>query len=285
MLYYYAFTSHKIGLDRVKKAAAILKGLEAKGIEYRLLVNDFRAGLVAREFGVNDSINIETIQDIDAIAEMGNVVIIDSPEDDKGRLQKYCTEFKQVFRFAQNSDDSSRFGEIMFKYDCDGEDCISALIVDDIYFEPKDKEERTLFFLNDSDYDKVILNNKDLFVDKGLELLLGNYFFVKYEDDLKELFSILYEPEDYIDLIRSSSHIITASFQTALEAKVSAAEVSFINLLNAPNEELQILENYGIKTIETIENANNDKTKSLKSLKPLKPMLTKTIEAILSKSK
>ena len=66
-LYYYAFTGHKHGLDRVKRAVVILKKLREKGFETVLLVSDFRAGLVARDFGVLDSVTIEGIQDIDAI--------------------------------------------------------------------------------------------------------------------------------------------------------------------------------------------------------------------------
>jgi len=34
-LYYYAFTGHKIGLDRVKKAVVILKKLEEQGARDR----------------------------------------------------------------------------------------------------------------------------------------------------------------------------------------------------------------------------------------------------------
>ena len=113
MLFYYAYTGHKIGLDRVKKAAAVIKELEANGVECRLLVNDFRAGLAARDYGIQDSITIETIQDIDAVAQIGNSVVIDSPEDDHGRMQKYCQEFKAVFRFAQHRGDSAGYGETM----------------------------------------------------------------------------------------------------------------------------------------------------------------------------
>lgn len=131
MVYYYAFTGHKHGLDRVKKAAVILNKLRAKGIETMLLVNDFRAGLVAREFGVPESVTIETIQDIDAIARSGDSVIIDSPEDDHGRLVKYCSDFKEVFRFAQTADDKSIYGEVMLSIDCADENCISSIIVDD----------------------------------------------------------------------------------------------------------------------------------------------------------
>jgi hypothetical protein len=241
-LYYYAFTGHKYGLDRMKRGAVILNKLRESGVETMLLVNDFRAGLVAREFGVPESITIEGIQDIDAIAQIGDSVIIDSPEDDHGRLVKYCSDFKSVFRFAENSEDKSIHGETILKIDCKSEECISSLLVDDIYFEEHKKENRTLFFLGDSDANKMILNNANFFKGSDMELLLGNYFYVKYESDLEKIFYTLHEAEEYMDLICSSSHVVTASFQTALDASVSGAEVIFIEIEKLDAEKREVLQ-------------------------------------------
>jgi hypothetical protein len=249
MLYYYAYSGHKVGLDRVKRAVALLKQLGTDGIESRLLVNDFRAGLCAREFGIFDSVTIETVQDIDAIASIGDVVIIDSPEDNRGRLQKYCSEYKVVFRFAQHEQDRVCYDEIIIKTSCEDDSCVNAVIVDDTYFEETNKEERTLFFLNDADYDKTILNNEAFFKVFDMELLLGNYFFVKYEDDLAKLFSVLHEPEEYMDLVKSSSRIVTASAQTALEAKASGAKVIYIHLGNDDLYPVALLKTYGIAVV------------------------------------
>ncbi len=241
MVYYYAFTGHKNGLDRLKRASVVLNKLRANGVETMLLVNDFRAGLVAKEFGVPESVTIETIQDIDAIAQTGASVIIDSPEDDHGRLVKYCADFKQVFRFAESPEDKSIHGEIMLRLDCQDEACISALIVDDVYFEKHEKKERTLFFLSDSDADKTILKNAEFFKETNMELLLGHYFYVKYEDDLAKIFKTMYEPEEYTDLICSSARVVTASFQTALEAHVAGAEVVFIEINQLSEDEKNLL--------------------------------------------
>ena len=240
-LYYYTFTGHKIGLDRVKRAVPILKGLREKGIETMLLTNDFRAGLVARDLGIPESIHIEGIQDIDAIAENGDCIIIDSPEDDHGRLVKYCADFKQVFRFAEQENDKSIHGETILRLDCkEGDDCISSLIIDDVYFGEHQKEERTLFFLGDSDSDKKILNNIDFFKEMKMELLLGHYFYVKYEDDLAKLFTTLHEAEEYTDLICNSSHVVTTSVQTALEAYVTGAKVTYLEILPLKQEEKEL---------------------------------------------
>jgi len=240
-LYYYVYTGHKIGLDRLRRAVVILKKLEEEGIDTVLLVSDFRAGLVARDYGVHGAVNIEGIQDIDAIAQMGDSIIIDSPEDDHGRMVKYMSDFKKVFRFANSDEDKSLYGEVIFSLDCLDEDCLTSIIVDDIYFKEHKKEERTLFFLGDFDTDKTILSNIDFFEAFDMELLLGNYFYVKYENDLAKIFKRLYEPEEYVDLICSSSRVVTASFQTALEASVTGAEVIFVEVRKLTAKEKEIL--------------------------------------------
>jgi len=243
VLYYYANTSHKLGLERLRRGAALLNRLNAKGIETQLLVNDFRAGLVARELGVSEYVTIEGIQDIDAIAQTGDSIIIDSVEDDHGRLVKYCEDFDKVWRFAHDAEDEAVHSEIVIGVD--------TVLVDDTYFDDKvQKEERTLFFLGDADYDKTVLNSAEFFKHFDMELLLGNYFFVKYEDDLAKLFNTLHEPEEYEGLIKGSSTVVTASSQTALEAKVAGANVVYLVL---PERELYasaLLEKYGIRVIE-----------------------------------
>ncbi len=245
MLYYYANTSHKMGLERLRRGAALLNRLNAEGKETQLLVNDFRAGLVARELGVSEYVTIEGIQDIDAIAQNGDSIVIDSMEDDHGRLVKYCQDFDKVWRFAHDNEDKSIHGETLLGTD--------TVMVDDTFFEETKKEERVLFFLGDADYDKTILGNDGFFKAFDMELLLGNYFFVKYEDDLAKLFTTLHEPEEYEELIKTSTTIVTASGQTALEAKVSGAKVIYIALKDNPLYDRELLEKYGIPTMDSFD--------------------------------
>ena len=253
MLYYYAHSGHKVGLDRVKRAAALLKILTKEGMETRLLVNDFRAGLAAKDFGIRESVTIETVQDIDAIAELGDSIIIDSPENDRGRLEKYCSGFHKVFRFANSSNDVSRYGEILLRYPCQDEHCLSSLIVDDFYLKQREKKERVVMFFGDSDHDKVLLNHLHLFENKNIELLLGHYFFVKYEDALDKTFSVLHESEEYMEVISESKYVITSSFQTALEAKASGATTLFLSLQESSQEEREIMKYFGILISDTID--------------------------------
>ena len=242
MLYYYVNTGHKLGLERLRRGAALLNRLTNKGVETQLLVNDFRAGLVARELGVTEYVTIEGIQDIDAIAENGASIIIDSVEDDHGRLVKYCQDFEQVWRFAHDGNDTPVHSEKVLGVD--------TVLVDDTFFEQEEKEERILFFLGDADYNKTILGNEDFFKAFDMELLLGNYFFVKYEDDLAKLFTTLHEPEEYKDLIKTTTTLVTASSQAALEAKVAGAKVIYILLDERNFYPLELLKSYGIAVLE-----------------------------------
>ncbi len=274
MIYYYTHTGHKVGLERARRGVTVLRQLEAAGREVQLLVNDFRAGVAMKEEqGLKDYVNIETVQDIDAIAQMGDSVIIDSDEDDHGRLVKYCADFKTVYRFAHDEKDVSIHGETLFRPDCHNPECEEAVIVDAQYFEKRSKTERVLFFLRDYDHDKTILNNADFFKQFDMELLLGHYFFVKYENELDKLFSILHEPEEYTELISSSTTVVTASAQAAVEAKASGARVIFMLLGNEiPLYPVKLLEAFGITVVEgfdvdalnmALNNKNPEARKSL----------------------
>jgi hypothetical protein len=242
MLYYYANTGHKLGLERLRRGVALLNSLSNQDVQTQFLVNDFRAGLVAKDLGVKDYVTVEGVQDIDAIAQNGDSIIIDSIEDDHGRLVKYCADFKNVWRFAHDENDKIIHSEILLD--------LNTVFVDDSYFKESKKEERTLFFLGDADYDKVILGNTDFFKTCDMELLLGNYFFVKYEDDLARLFTLLHEPEEYSELIRTSSIVVTASAQTAFEVKASGGRSIYLNIMPDELYPVSALLEYGIEVID-----------------------------------
>jgi hypothetical protein len=250
MLYYYAHTGHKVGLERARRGVTVMKELMAEGLQLQLLVNDFRAGVAMKEEqGVREYVTIETVQDIDAIAQMGDSVIIDSDEDDHGRLVKYVSDFKHVLRFAHDSEDRSIHGERLFRVGCQSDMCEEAVIVDKFYFKEHNKKERILFFLRDYDHDKTILSNETFFKAFDMELLLGHYFFVKYEDDLAKLFATLHEPEEYMEIISESTTVVTASAQAALEAQASGGKVVFLQLDDTPLYPVETLREYGIEVV------------------------------------
>jgi len=255
MIYYYAYTGHKIGLERAKRGVAVIKALANSGAEAQLLVNDFRAGAAMEAYGIESYVTIETVRDIDAVASRGDVVIIDSPEDHSGRLERYCSEYQVVFRFAQKAQERVCYDEVIIKPACEEEGCIDAVIVDDTYFEPVKKSERLLFFLGDADHEKILLKHQEFFQAFEMELLLGNYFFVSYERVLAPLFSVLHEPETYISLMKSSSVVVTASGQAAMEAKATGAKVVYLDLGSPSLYTPALLETYGIAVVQGFDSA------------------------------
>ncbi|TQV62364.1 MAG: hypothetical protein FNT15_07075 [Sulfurovum sp.] len=250
---YYVYTNHKTGLDSLKKACALVQTFKDKSdYSVHLYVNDFRAGLVAREFGVSGATTIESILDLDMVINRGDLLFIDSPEDDRGAMEEFVGECKQVCKIAQDCDEVSRFGEIILP---------KKIVVDEIYFKDiASKVDRCVFFLSDSDHDKTIFNHKSFFQNLKMELILGHYFFVGYEDALKEIFSVIHEADEYQELIRTSASVVTSSVQTALEAKMSGAKVIFLEkekLSNCDNTLLEsinisIVYNFNLKQLENV---------------------------------
>jgi len=246
-IYYYAYSGHKYGLDRVKRAVALIKAFARADIEIELLLNDFRAGLVARELGVRESVTVETFLDIDAIATMDDIVFIDTPEDVTTKLKRYCDKFKYIFRIVDDCDIKPLYCEEIISLN--GDDMISSTMIDSIYLADRDKEHRRLLFLGDADYSRDILSNLEFINESNIKLLLGSYFYVKYENELKKNISTIYESDMYSELISTSSQIITASRQTALEAITSNSDVVYMKRDDDTQCSLDELEKYGIKII------------------------------------
>jgi len=103
-----------------------------------LILNDFRAGLVAKEFGINNSVTAETIMDIDVLIDRGDTLIIDTDED-KNRIEVYSKEYN-LFRITDDINDISRYGEKVINI-------AQSPLVDSYYLEKKDKVERVVFFI------------------------------------------------------------------------------------------------------------------------------------------
>jgi len=249
-IYYYAFSGHKWGLDSVKRGVALIKALRDEDIEVQLLVSDFRAGLAAKDLGVGDAVTIETIMDIDMIAKRGDILFIDTPEEDHGRIERYSREYKYLFHIVDDFSEESNFGEIIVSPNSDK---FSSILIDREYYHHHKKVDRVLFFLGDADYDKEILTHSDFFAEFEMDLLLGHYFFIKYEDELSEIFVTLHEAEEYSDTISSSSVVVTCSKQTALEAKASQSDVIYMKKDSDEKDILYLLETFGIKIIESYD--------------------------------
>ncbi len=241
-IFYYIYTNHKDGLERVRRGAVIIKALESNGFEVEVLVNDFRAGLEAREYGIGRSTTIESILDVDVLVDMSDIVIIDTPEDDRGRISNFINDYQKVFRVVDDNS-TSLYGEEIINLS-------NSMVVDKEYQKEHNKIDRVLFFYGDSDSTKKILKMFEIFKDNNFDILLGNYFYQGYEDELEKFFNFIYQSDEYIDKISSYANVVTYSLQCAIEAKIAKASVV---LVSVDIDKINIAKSYNIAVIDRLD--------------------------------
>ncbi len=252
--YYYAHTGHREDLDGVRRAAALLPRLENQGIATKLLVNDFRAALTAKEYGIEGAVSIESINDIDLILGIGDSLFIDSNEDLPKNFDIFCRDYKKIFRLARDCDDRVQSQEeLLFPWD----ENMQAIFIDDIYLEDSKKKDGAVLFYGDSDPKKELLKIVSKLKGYDIELLLGEYFYLGYEDELGEYFTKMHEPEEYRELILHSKDVITSSLQCAIEAKIAGANVMYIEKEKLDECIINVLEQFQITYFEKSDFQND----------------------------
>ncbi|MCD6433969.1 MAG: hypothetical protein J7L21_07990, partial [Sulfurimonas sp.] len=202
-IYYYVHTGHRIGLDRFRRAATIIRFLD--DIDITLLCSDFRIANEAKHFGVKTSVGIDVIRNIPYIAQFGDKIIFDSDEANPIMLE----DMKNFF---------SSFVDIK------GDE----VAVDDKYFLKEQKTIELSFFFGDDDYEKDLEKNLDFLDGLNPDLQLGFYYFFDYEDMLKEKFKNHHEFEDYDEVIMKSKVLITSSPQAVLENLASGGRPIYV---------------------------------------------------------
>ena len=108
-------------------------------------------------------------------------------------------------------------GELLISPYLEGEGICNGVAVDDMYFEKKPKTIEKAFFFGDDDYEEDLLANIDMFEKLEMELIVGFYFFLDYEDKIAPSFTKCYEFEDYDEVVTGSKVFVTSSPQAALE--------------------------------------------------------------------
>jgi len=201
--FYYVHTGHRIGLDRFRRAAAIIKSLG--DIDITLLCSDFRIAQIANEYGIKNSVGIDVVRNIPQISHHGDRLIFDSDEANPIMLEdmkKYFSTFIQIDN--------------------------SEIVIDDKYFVNEKKSIDMSYFFGDDDYEKDLEKNLSFLDGLNPYLQLGFYYFLDYEDMLKERFENYFEFEEYEQMIRSTDILITASPQAVLESLASNGRPIYI---------------------------------------------------------
>jgi hypothetical protein len=230
MIYLYAYTNHRADLDSLRRMGALWEMLKEAGIDAELLVNDYRAQLAGRELGLPLATTIETVVDIDAVAEFGDTVVIDSPEDAGERMERYVERFERVIRVLPCGE-AGRYGETVV-------DPLSqeGWLIASRYTEATQSPKKGRFLIfRDADPAKELLEHRESFDGLGLELYWGSYYYVKYEDLLAEHFTAIRESEEYAELVSEAETVVTAMPQTALEARTAGARVLYLDWGETPD--------------------------------------------------
>lgn len=228
--YYYVHTGHRIGLDRFRRACTILRSLG--DIDITLLCSDFRIAQIAKDFGVEKSVGIDVVRNIPQIAVYGDKLIFDSDEANPIMLDD-MKKFFSTFIHVENSE----------------------VIVDEKYFQQKEKTIKIAYFFGDDDYEKDLEKNIDFVKDLNPDLLLGFYYFLDYEDELKKQFENHHDFEDYDEVIQKSQILITASPQAILESLASGAKPIYIQRDDYVSDFLEV---FKALNIPIIKNYNKD---------------------------
>ncbi len=259
MIYYYIHTGHRFGLDRFRKAVSIINSLPE--LKIKLLTSDFRIASSARDFGIHGAIGIDVLRNIPNVAEHGDILIYDSDEHNENQLNDMINYFSKFIRISINQNDFLHRGEYLINPHLQtNENVLSANPVSDIFFGDFDKQIERTFFYGDDDYEKYIFKNGYKLGELNSDLLMGFYYFLGYEKELKSFFKNIHETEDYENIIKKSKVLITSSFQTALETLASGGIPIFVEREDRSSDQNAILEKLNVPVLnnfdrENIENA------------------------------
>jgi len=258
MIYLYAYTNFKDGLDSLRRVKVIYDFLTENGKECELLLNEYRAQLTARDWGLPLATTIETIKDIDAVATPEDIVIIDSPEAIEGKVLSYPDRFKKVI-YLNSQCENVNFGNSVVLEVFNKSNLLAPKLKKCV------KNGKSIFIYGDSDYEKTILKNSDLFKDKNLDLYFGTYFFVKYEDKLTSIFNQLIDAQEYYNILEEYENIITTSPQIAIECALNGIKICFLELRELEECQKDLLQNLKVNiskkicdNFDKVELNNND---------------------------
>jgi len=249
--FYYVHTGHRIGLDRFRRAVAILNSLEDADIT--LLTSDYRIAQEAREFGIEKSVGIDVVRNIPHIANNGDQLIFDSDEANPIMLEDMREYFSTFVRVSDDENDSKAENELLISPYLEGEGICKAIAVDDKYFGAFEKRVVLSYFFGDDDYEKDLEKHLDFVEELNPHLQLGYYYFLDYEDMLKKKFKNYFEFEEYDEMIMHSEVLLSASPQAILDSLAAGAKPIYFQREDYTREFITLFRQLNIPVIENYD--------------------------------
>ncbi len=246
--YYYVHTGHRVGLDRFRRAAAVIE--ELKDEDITLLTSDFRIASEAKSYGFKRAVGIDVVQNIAHIAKRGDRLIYDSDEHNPTTLDDMMDFFSHMVRFSDNSAEVKHAKEFLVSPYLEGESICKAIPIASKYFGEFEKTIDVALFYGDDDYEKDVLSIKDELKALNLELLLGFYYFVFYDDEAGNTFKKIHENEAYDEVIQHANILLTSSHQAALDSLAAGGRPIFIQRDDHSSEFQELFRQLNIPVIE-----------------------------------
>ncbi len=254
--FYYVDTGHRVGLDRFRRAVAILNALGDD--EITLLCSDFRIAHEARHFGIKNSVGIDLVRNIVNIAHQGDKIIFDSAEANPLMLEDMRSYFSTFIRVSDDVDDKRAENEFLISPYYEDELTCTAAMIDDKYFGEFEKNMEIGFFFGDDDYEKDLGKHLDFLDGLEVHFLSGFYYFLDYEDMLKKRFKNAYEFEDYEEFITSAKVLITSSPQAVLESLASGGKPIYLQREDYTKDFIKLFESLNIPIINDFNRGELD---------------------------
>ncbi len=228
-LYIYAKSGHNFGLENIRRASALCTTL--KECEPVLCSADYRAATFAKEYlGVDKGVGVDVIGNMPNVMERGDMLIYDDSGEASQTMQEHMKEYCQA----------------LFKV---GED-IPYDIVDDTFFEKGDGSIKKSIFFADDDYSEWFLRLLQTGTKKDIPFIWGHYFFFKNEGKIAEYFNEVIEEDGYVDTVKNTKYLLTASVHTALESLASGNSPVFFKREDKEISNFDLIEKYNIPVIQ-----------------------------------
>lgn len=228
-LYIYARSGHNFGLENIRRASAICNMLET--CDPILCSADYRAATFAKaELGVKKGVGVDVIGNMPNVMERGDILIFDDGGEASETMQAHMKDFCKL----------------LYKV---GED-IPFDIVDETFFDKAEKKNDYAVFFADDDYANWFFEFFQTGAKQDMPLVWGHYFFFKNEAKTAEYFSEVIEEEGYIDTVKGTKYLLTASVHTALESLASGNCPVFFKRGDKLVQNFDLIEKYNIPVVE-----------------------------------
>ncbi len=245
-IYFYAKTDNRLGLDRLRRSAALAKELQ-KEHEVYFMTTEFRSATYAKQrLGIKKAVGIEDFRNIGTVCEVGSIIVYDSDEHSETIHQEMIDYFGAFIRISYDPKETPKEGEILISPYVLGHNVINGILVDKDFFSQSKKSIERLFFYGDDDYNKNLLKIASKLQPFAFDLLEGFYFFIDMEEKLAPFFHAIHGYEEYQEALKNAKAVLSASGQSALEAAAGGAKVIYLQREDKDENYVPLLKKVGI---------------------------------------